>query len=350
MSTVFQFAIRRTFPPRDRKGRCSPAGPRIAVAIRLAARPRTERRQAARFPRFVHGAGPRTNRRRGGRRVGNATPPLERGDGFRRPPRRPFGRIETGDVPSDGIGAVVATTGAPAELEEAMSLPNLLPFINVATGAPSRIERGDVPQRTWTGRTPRSERGFPTTRPRVSHRLPTAAVLVWGIASCGQPVENAPCLGPAPSRTREPRARLGPSRVSTPCSAGSAFSTLRPRRRFPRKTRRGGRREGNATPSVERGDGFRRPPRRPFGRIETGDVPFRRHLYRRRSHRRACRIGRGDVLPNLLPFINVDTDAPPELKGAMFPNGRGRPDPALRARFPDDPAPRFPPPAHRRCA
>ena len=40
----------------------------------------------ARFPRFVHGAGPQTNRRRGGRRVENATPPLiEWGDVHHRP-------------------------------------------------------------------------------------------------------------------------------------------------------------------------------------------------------------------------------------------------------------------------
>ena len=48
--------------------------------------------------------------------------------------------------------------------------------------------------------------------------------------------------------------------------------------------------------------------------------------------------------------VVATTGAPAELKGAMFPNGRDRRNSALRAQFPDDPAPRFPPPAHRRCA
>ncbi|MCY3620079.1 MAG: hypothetical protein OXH68_00030, partial [Gammaproteobacteria bacterium] len=38
----------------------------------------------------------------------------------------------------------------------------------------------------------RIPRPFPTTRPRVSHRLPTAAVLVWGTAAVDSPWKTLP--------------------------------------------------------------------------------------------------------------------------------------------------------------
>ena len=74
----------------------------------------------------------------------------------------------------------------------------------------------------------------------------------------------------------------------------------------------------------------RRRSRRTFPGSETGHVPFRRRPRRRRSRRRACRVERGDV-----------------------PRRTGQ-GPTRVSSYPktvaDDPAPRFPPPAHRRCS
>ncbi|MCY3624248.1 MAG: hypothetical protein OXH68_21380, partial [Gammaproteobacteria bacterium] len=46
---------------------------------------------------------------------------------------------------------------------------------------------------------------FPTTRPRVSHRLPTAAVFIWGIAPVDSPWKTLPAK-PGAGSLVQPRA------------------------------------------------------------------------------------------------------------------------------------------------
>ena len=66
-------AVRRSYVGRMKGAMfVCPAGDAAAIRYRRPTANRTP--AAARFPRFVHGAGPQSNRRRGGRRVGNAAP------------------------------------------------------------------------------------------------------------------------------------------------------------------------------------------------------------------------------------------------------------------------------------
>ena len=260
--------------------------------------------------------------RRGGRRVGNATPPP----------------IETGDVPSDGIGTVVANQDAPAELKRAMfPAANLLPSpqpparlpnwerrcpsptsccsSTVVTGAPPELKGAMFPN--GRGRPdPGSGRGFPTPRPRVSHRLPTAAVLDLGIASVDSPWKTLPAR-PGPSRPREPQA-LRFCRVSTPAPLPARFPRFVHGAGPQTNRRRGGRRVGNATP----------PP------IETGDVPCRRSPAVVATTTRLPNWKRRCPSPTSCCSSTVVTGAPPELKGAMFPTGGTGRTPRSERRFP----------------
>ena len=101
----------------------------------------------------------------------------------------------------------------------------------------------------------RSQQGFPTIRPRVSHRLPTAACIVWGIAPVDSPWKTLPArpgtgsLAPADS--------MSCCRVSTPAPAPRVFhaSSTAP---VPRQT-------GGAV-----GEGWKTQ----LSRIEWGDVPY----------------------------------------------------------------------------
>ena len=184
---------------------------------------------------------------------------------FRRPPERGF---ETGDVPSRRRPNVVA----PARLVEWGDVPSADPPSQ--HGAPAELNRAMFPIRRDRSEL-RSSAGcsLPTTRPRVSHRLPTAAVLDWGSRPwTARGKRSLP--SPAPGRSRQPGA-LRFCRVSI---------TAPPRARFPRFVHGAGPRqnprrvgEGWETQLQHQLNRamFLSTTRRTFARIETGDVSSR---------------------------------------------------------------------------
>ena len=228
-----------------------------------------------RFPRFVHGAGPQTNRRRGGRRVGNATRLLHlNGALFFFDALATFPGFETGDVPSSRRRPA-AVTRAASNLNGAM-FPRADVLI-AATVAPAELNRAMFPiRRDGSGRRSSVRVQLdddPAPRfPPPAHRR----CIHLGDRGRGQPVENAPCQARPESPARAASAPVLPRFDHGP-SAG-AFSTLRPRCRSPTTTEarwaKGGKR--NSAPPTEWGDVLRRQPRRTVPGLETGDVPSRR--------------------------------------------------------------------------
>ena len=122
-----------------------------------------------RFPRFVHRAVPRQT---GGAVV----------EGWETQLHTP---IEWGDVPVYASANVPRfRTGRCSPRPTSRRRRNHRPTRRRAC----RIERGDVPdQRDWPDLCSPCSGGCVPTRPLVSHRLPTAAVFVWGIAPVDSP-------------------------------------------------------------------------------------------------------------------------------------------------------------------
>ena len=84
-------------------------------------------------------------------------------------------------------------------------------------------------------------------------------------------------------------------------------------------------------------------------RIERAMVPPP-HRYHRRNYRRACRIGRGEVSPQPPTVHQRRHQRAARIETGDVPQRTWQAGPRAPSVVPDDPAPRFPPPAHRRCA
>ena len=125
-----------------------------------------------------------------------------------------------------------------------MFLPDDAPAVVAVAGAPVELKGAMFPVGQGPTRVSSYPKTVPTSQPRVSHRLPTAAVVIRGIASVDSPWKTLPAK-PGTEPVPQPW-ELRLSRVPVTASEPARFP------RFvhgagPQSNRGVGRRVGNAT-------------------------------------------------------------------------------------------------------